>query len=91
MSTNDLIKKLTAEMEEKYGNGNSSSRETTYNDNYKQSVLNTPIKTFDLGYTGIFENVEDAIAAAKESQIQLMNLSMQKRKDIIASMRKASL
>ncbi|MFH0767622.1 MAG: aldehyde dehydrogenase family protein, partial [Bacillota bacterium] len=44
-----------------------------------------------LGYVGVFEKVEDAILAAKLSQKQLMSLSMKKRNEIIAAMRKASL
>jgi len=81
MSTNDLIKQLTEEMELKYGNNNSN---TNNNDNI-------PNKKQDTGYLGIFENVEDAILAAKQSQKQLMKLSMKKRNEIIVAMRKASL
>ena len=77
MDTNDLIKQLTREMEEKYGNSNVDSYTAPTNS--------------DTGYVGIFENVEDAILAAKQSQKQLMELSMKKRKEIIAAMRKASL
>ena len=77
MDTNDLIKQLTREMEEKYGNSNADSYTAPTNTN--------------TGYVGIFENVEDAILAAKQSQKQLMELSMKKRKEIIAAMRKASL
>ncbi|XMB66606.1 aldehyde dehydrogenase EutE [Mycoplasmatota bacterium zrk1] len=40
---------------------------------------------------GCFENVEEAISAAKASQKQLMDLSMKTRSEIIAAMRKASL
>lgn len=77
MNTNDLIKQLTKEMEEKYGSNKTK-------DYQEESVKDT-------GYVGIFENVEDAILAAKQSQKQLMELSMKKRKEIIAAMRKASL
>ena len=78
MSTNDLIKQLTEEMERKYGND-------------VVTKPNTPTNSNNTGYVGIFENVEDAILAAKESQKQLMELSMKKRKEIIEAMRKASL
>ena len=78
MSTNDLIKQLTEEMEQKYGDNKNN-----YNDK--------PSNTYDTGYLGIFENVEDAILAAKQSQKQLMELSMKKRNEIIAAMRAASL
>lgn len=78
MDTNDLIKKLTEEMEQKYGNKTSTASNTITN-------------TVDTGYVGIFENVEDAIMASKQSQKQLMELTMKKRKEIIAAMRKASL
>ena len=77
MENNDLIEKLTREMEQKYGNNNT--------DSYTAPIVK------DTGYVGIFENVEDAILAAKQSQKQLMELSMKKRKEIIAAMRKASL
>ncbi len=73
MSTNDLINKLRAEMEQKYGDNK------------------TPIQYDNSGYVGVFENVEDAILAAKASQKQLMELSMKKRNEIIAAMRKASI
>jgi propionaldehyde dehydrogenase len=78
MSTNDLIKQLTAEMEEKYGDG-------------KRSSINVEVSTNSTGYVGIYENVEHAILAAKESQKQLMELTMKKRKEIIEAMRVASL
>jgi len=78
MDTNDLIKQLTREMEEKYGNKSNSGM-------YQTPSVN------DTGYVGIFEKVEDAILAAKQSQKQLMELSMKKRKEIIAAMRIASL
>lgn len=78
MDTNDLIKKLTIEMEQKYGNN-------------KEGLPEKPGNKTACGYVGIYENVEDAIAAAKRSQKQLMELSMKKRAQIIASMRKASL
>lgn len=78
MSTNDLIKQLTEEMERKYGN-----------DVATKPTVST--KSNNTGYIGIFENVEDAILAAKESQKKLMELSMKKRKEIIEAMRKASL
>lgn len=78
MDTNDLIKQLTREMEEKYGN------KSDRNSNQTPSINDT-------GYIGIFENVEDAIIAAKQSQKQLMEMSMKKRKEIIAAMRKVSL
>lgn len=87
MSTNDLIKKLTAEMEQKYGNNKATS----------QTPVQTPTPTVSRvpnvksNYIGIYEDVEDAIRAAKESQKQLIKLSMKKRNEIIASMRKASL
>jgi len=84
MSTNDLIKKLTAEMEQKYGD-NKNTTQVKYNDKDININVNSS------GYVGIFENVEDAIYAAKSSQKQLMELSMKKRKEIIAAMRKASL
>ncbi len=73
MSTNDLIAKLTAEMEQKYGN------------------KSPQVEKSNSGYVGVFENVEDAILAAKESQKKLMELSMKKRNEIIAAMRKVSL
>jgi len=73
MITNDIIEKLRAEMEEKYGNHK------------------TLEQVYDTGCVGGFEQVEDAIRASKESQKQLMNLTMKKRKDIIAAMRKASI
>ena len=78
MDTNDLIRQLTREMEEKYGNKSNSG------------IYQTP-SVNDTGYVGIFEKVEDAILAAKQSQKQLMELSMKKRKEIIAAMRIASL
>jgi acyl-CoA reductase-like NAD-dependent aldehyde dehydrogenase len=77
MSSQDLIEKLRAEMEEKYGN--------------KSSVSNAPCETINIGKFGSFENALDAIAAAKASQAQLMELTMKKRGQIIAAMRKASL
>ncbi len=73
MSSKDLIEKLRAEMEQKYGTNS------------------TPQQSQNRGSLGAFERVEDAIQAAKESQKQLMNLSMKKRGEIIAAMRKASL
>lgn len=73
MSTNDLIQKLTAEMEQKYG----------------KNIESVPKSSS--GYIGVYENVEDAILAAKESQKQLMKLTMKKRNEIIAAMRQASL
>ncbi|XMB72937.1 aldehyde dehydrogenase EutE [Mycoplasmatota bacterium WC30] len=87
MSTNDLIKKLKAEMEQKYGS------KTTINQTQdtKYENRNTSFQTHETKYVGVFENVEDAIMAAKESQKQLMELSMKKRKEIIAAMRKVSL
>lgn len=75
MSTSDLIRRLSAEMEAKYGNGDNRA----------------PIESNNNGYVGIYENVEDAIYAAKASQKELVQLSMKKRKEIIAAMRKASL
>lgn len=78
MDTNDLIKRLTIEMEQKYGNNKETSSEK-------------PSEKANTGYVGIYENVEDAIMAAKKSQKHLMELSMRKRAQIIASMRKASL
>ncbi len=79
MSRSELIDKLRREMELKYG----------YND------TNRDYKTQEVTYStskwqGCFANVEDAINAAKESQKQLMELSMKKRYEIIASMRKAA-
>jgi len=85
MSTNDLIKKLTAEMEQKYGN-NPKSTST-----YEPTPSPTPVKATNSKYLGVYESVEDAIQAAKESQKQLMKLSMKKRNEIIAAMRKVSL
>lgn len=73
MNSTDLIEKLRAEMEQKYGT-NSAPRET-----------------YNLGSLGSYENVEDAIMAAKKSQKQLLELSMKKRGEIIAAMRKASI
>ncbi len=73
MSSTDLIEKLRAEMEEKYGSNN------------------TPRETSNPGHLGCFKNVEDAIRAAKESQKQLMELTMKKRDEIIAAMRKTSI
>ncbi len=84
MNNNDLIRKLTAEMEEKYGSNSKT--------NYKTETNNIPsTKNVNTGYVGIFENVVDAILAAKASQKQLMELTMKKRSEIIAAMRKASL
>ncbi|MFQ5978309.1 MAG: aldehyde dehydrogenase family protein [Candidatus Heimdallarchaeota archaeon] len=40
---------------------------------------------------GIFANIDDALAAAEIAQQQLMELTLQNRKDIIAAMRAASL
>ncbi len=77
MSTQDLIERLRAEMEEKYGN--------------KSTNTTTPREAINVGRLGCYENVLDAIAAAKASQEQLMELSMKKRNEIIAAMRKASL
>ena len=73
MSSTDLIEKLRAEMEEKYGSNN------------------TPREISNPGHLGCFKNVEDAIRAAKESQKQLMELTMKKRDEIIAAMRKTSI
>ncbi len=74
MSTQDLIERLRAEMEEKYGD-KTTPREI------QQAK----------GSLGCFELIEDAIAAAKASQKQLMELTMKKRNEIIAAMRKVSL
>ena len=73
MSTQDLIERLRAEMEEKYGD-KTTPREI------QQAK----------GSLGCFELIEDAIAAAKASQKQLMELTMKKRNEIIAAMRKVS-
>ena len=73
MSSKDLIEKLKAEMEQKFG------------------MNSTPQTTQNRGFLGSFEKVEDAIVAARESQKQFSKLSMQKRGEIIAAMRKASL
>ncbi len=51
----------------------------------------TPIAPNVSGYVGCFEKVEDAIAASKHSQKQLMTLTMKKRAEIIAAMRKVSI
>lgn len=75
MSTQDLIEKLRAEMEEKYGD----------------NVTKTPRVTSNNSQLGCFEDVTDAILAAKESQQQLMKLTMKKRNEIIAAMRKTSI
>ena len=81
MSTQDMIDRVKQEMEEKYGNGIKSKEVVNRsNDNYINETR-----------LGCYEHVEDAIRAAKESQKQLMELSMFKRKEIIAAMRKASL
>lgn len=77
MVTEDLIEKVKREMEEQFGKSNNG---------------NTRIEsTTNHGRFGCYEDVVDAIAAAKQSQKQLMELSMKKRKEIIAAMRKASL
>ncbi len=75
MSTQDLIEKLRAEMEEKYGN----------------NVTQKPRTISSNSQLGCFEDVTDAILAAKESQQQLMKLTMKKRDEIIAAMRKTSI
>ena len=85
-ASNDYIRKLTEEMEQKYGDG----KKKTYKQEEQFKEI-CEIRTNNSGYVGIYENVEDAITAAKDSQKQLMELSMKKRKEIIASMRKASL
>lgn len=85
MSNNDLIRKLTAEMEQKYGNNKTPIR------SYSAETPKATVPTYNTGYVGIFENVEDAIYAAKASQKHLMELTMKKRNEIIAAMRKASL
>lgn len=87
MSTNELIKKLTAEMEQKYGDNKKHIKDNKlgYIDNI------TPIQNSHSEFVGVFENVEDAIFAAKHSQKQLMDLTMKKRKEIIAAMRKVSI
>ena len=79
MSTQDMIDRVKKEMEEQYGKGIKNTGETRQTSYSNDSRL------------GCFERVEDAISAAKESQKQLMELSMAKRKKIIAAMRQASL
>ncbi len=81
MSTNDLIKKLTEEMEQKYGNNLTA----------KYEPYSSPTNVVNSEYVGVFENVENAILAAKASQKKLMELTMKKRDEIIAAMRKVSL
>lgn len=96
MSDNEMIRKITEEMESKYTNN------SKFRDNIKdylgkdETVTKTTAgtnnqSTSKTDYLGVYENVLDAIAAAKKSQQQLMELSMKKRAEIIASMRKASL
>ena len=87
MSKNELIKKLTAEMEQKYGDNKTpiSNSKIGYVDN------SAPIRGDNSGYVGVFEKVEDAIYASKQSQKQLMELTMKKRGEIIAAMRKVSI
>ncbi len=87
MSTNDLIKKITAEMEQKYGD----NKTFIQTHDLKHENNTRSIQTNSTKYIGVFENVEDAIIAAKKSQEQLMELSMKKRNEIIAAMRKTSL
>ncbi len=62
---------------------------TEMEEKYGKNV--TPHENYNPDRLGCFENVLDAIAAAKASQKQLMELSMKKRNEIIAAMRKASL
>lgn len=91
MTNNDLIQKITKEMEDKYG------KKSNYSSSYKAPQKPTFEKPKELNnhsiqnYVGIFNDVRDAIAAAKRSQQELMNLSMKERKVIIEAMRKASL
>ena len=82
-NTQEQINRVIREMEEKYGSG-----KRTNNAYLNDTFVETPNST---GSLGSFEHVEDAIAAAKQSQKQLMELTMATRKLIIASMRKASI
>jgi len=38
---------------------------------------------------GLFDDMEDAVEAARQAQAQLIELSLEKRKEIIAAIRKA--
>jgi propionaldehyde dehydrogenase len=92
MVNNDLIQKITEEMENKYGKKGKYS--STYNALHENKQVETPkrketMRTSD--YVGIFNDVHDAIAAAKRSQAELMEMSMKERKVLIAAMRKAAL
>jgi acyl-CoA reductase-like NAD-dependent aldehyde dehydrogenase len=85
MSSTDLIEKLRSEMEQKYGtNSNFAPKDKTPSKPAPREIYNSSL-------LGCFENVEDAIMAAKASQKQLMELTMKKRAEIIAAMRKAAL
>lgn len=90
MSQEELIEKLRSEMEEKYGsNAPFRKKIEKQPENLKEITVRETVKS--TGGQGIFENVEDAINAAKESQKQLMKLSMKERGVIIQAMRKTSL
>jgi len=94
MTDIDLIKKITEEMEAKFGN------QSKFKDTYDPTAYKTKVEaktearaeaSTNPGYVGVFADVNEAIKAAKESQKQLMELSMAKRKELIEAMRKASL
>ena len=89
MANNDLIQKIAEEMERKFGNDNKYIK--SYNAYKPQEQPKKKVEHRVSDYVGIFEHVQDAIAAAKRSQQELMELSMKDRSVIIEAMRKAAL
>ncbi len=90
MSENELIRKIAQEMESKFKN-NSKFKDDINDYLHKDSTPVSGNKDSQTDQLGIYVNVEDAIKAAKNSQKALMEMSMKKRAELIAAMRKASL
>ncbi|HHU63121.1 MAG TPA: aldehyde dehydrogenase EutE [Clostridiales bacterium] len=80
--TKERIEEIIREMNMHFG---SSVGSTT------TGVRSSSISSQPRGQLGIFSDVEDAIAAAKASQIELIALGLEKRRKIVEAMRKAAI
>lgn len=89
MANNNLIQKIAEEMQKKYGNSNNYIK--SYNAYKPKEEPKKVVAHRVSDYVGVYEDVNDAIHAAKRSQAELMELSMKERKVIIAAMREAAL
>ncbi len=87
--TSEEIRKISAEIINKYGQ--QKSREKIKKASINLSVDTDKSETLFIKCLGIYDNVETVVEKAKHAQKQLALLSLEERKKIIQSIRKAAI